>query len=124
MVKSTNKIRSTKKTVMALLGILVAIVLLLQQPFAFNPYHHSSGEELKKGIKTESREDSSHSEYQIVAYQVLNPVLQFNLFHSFDLLIELPTLEEERFSEYTPSTKVFLNFFHTLFRKIISPNAP
>ena len=109
---------------MALLGILVAIVLLLQQPFAFNPYHHSSGEELKKDNKTENKEDSSHSEYQIVAYQVLNPVLQFNLFHSFDLLIELPTLEEERFSEYTPSTKVFLNFFQTLFRKIISPNAP
>lgn len=121
MVKSTNKIRSTKKTVMALLGILVAILLLFQQPFTYN---QSKADEVKTEGKTEKSEDSSRSEYQIVAYQVLIPVLQFNLFHSFNVLIEIPTLEEGGFSEYTPDTKVFLNFFQTLFRKIISPNAP
>ncbi|MBK6265592.1 hypothetical protein JKA74_11135 [Marivirga sp. S37H4] len=118
----TNKIRTNKKTAMALSGILVAFLLFFQQPYT----SQTSTEDGHSNPKTEKKEDASQeqAEYQIMSYQVLLPVLQFNLFHSFDLLIEIPKVEKVNFSESHSGDKVFHNFFETLFRQIISPNAP
>ncbi len=117
-MKKINKIKTTSKTAMAMSGILVAFLLFFQQPYSYQLSVQDNN------IATEQNDDSDKAEYQIVAYEVLIPVLQLNLFHSFDLLVETQISEEIQFTELPSDNKVFHNYFETLFRQIISPNAP
>lgn len=115
-MKNQNKIQSIKRTGSLVFGLAMALLLFFQQPYVENP---TSGDET---AKTEQKKPEA--EYHVMAYDILLPVMQFNLFHSFDLIIESLNSDEEDFTLLKYVEKAYHNYFHTLFRLIISPNAP
>ncbi|SMG21880.1 hypothetical protein SAMN05661096_01242 [Marivirga sericea] len=116
-MKRKNNIQSIKQTGSLIFGLAMAMLLFFQQPYA--------NKNLDKAEKTEqSDKEEPQSEYRIMAYDVLLPVMQFNLFHSFDLLLEIPNPHKEDFTLFESVERAYHNYFQTLFRLIISPNAP
>lgn len=112
-----NNISAVKQSGSLLFGLAVAMLLFFQQPYVL--------ENTDKVDKTEqSDQEKPDAEYRIMAYDVLLPVMQFNLFHSFDLILDTPNTDKEDFTLLEYVEKAFHNYFHTLFRLIISPNAP
>lgn len=110
---------SVKKTAIALSGLLVALLMFIQQPYLeeIADKHQFDSKEL-------AEEGKPQAEYQIIAYEVLLPVMQFSFLHSFDLQIEIPVIETIIFSIHEYIEKAYHNFFELLFRQFISPNAP
>jgi predicted histidine transporter YuiF (NhaC family) len=119
-MKKTNKIRRSKKSVIAFMGILVAILLFFQQPYSY----HFNSEQDDSAPKAEQKDSSENAEFHVLSYEVLIPALQINLLHSFYLLDEIEENEIVKFVEVALTEKVFHNFFNTLYRQFISPNAP
>ena len=116
-MKRKNNIQSLKQSGSLIFGLAMAMLLFFQQPYA--------GENSGKVTKTEQSENENpQAEYRMLAYDVLLPVMQFNLFHSFDLLLEIPNPNREDFTILENVEKAYHNYFYTLFRLIISPNAP
>jgi DNA integrity scanning protein DisA with diadenylate cyclase activity len=116
-MKRKNNIQSWKQTGSLIFGLAMAMLLFFQQP--------DVNKNLDIDESTEqSDEKQSQSEYRIMAYDVLLPVMQFNLFHSFDLILEIPNAHKEDFTLFESVEKAYHNYFYTLFRLIISPNAP
>jgi hypothetical protein len=116
-MKSKNNIQSFKRSGSLIFGLAMAMLLFFQQPYVVeNP---------DKVNQTEQKDQQKpDTEYRVMAYDVLLPVMQFNLFHSFDLLLEIPNPDKEDFTLLEYIEKAYHNYFHTLFRLIISPNAP
>lgn len=106
-----------KRSGSLIFGLAMALLLFFQQPYVIeNP---------DKVVKTEQNEkEEPQAEFHMLAYDVLLPVMQFNLFHSFDLLLEIPNPNKEDFTILESVEKAYHNYFYTLFRLIISPNAP
>ncbi|ADR21980.1 hypothetical protein MATR_03850 [Marivirga tractuosa] len=116
-MKRKNNIQSVKRSGSLIFGLAMAVLLFFQQPYVTDISD--------KVEKTEqSEKEKPQAEYRMLAYDVLLPVMQFNLFHSFDLLLEIPNLNTEDFTILESVEKAYHNYFHTLFRLIISPNAP
>ena len=116
-MKRKNNIQSLKQSGSLIFGLAMAMLLFFQQPFV--------AENSEKVTKTEqSGNEKPQAEYRMLAYDVLLPVMQFNLFHSFDLLLEIPNPNREDFTILENVEKAYHNYFYTLFRLIISPNAP
>jgi len=116
-MKRKNNIQAMKQIGSLIFGLAMAMLLFFQQPYI--------NENLNQADNTEqSGEEQPEAEYRIVAYDVLLPVMQFNLFHSFDLLLEIPNPDKEDFTLLECVEKAYHNYFYTLFRLIISPNAP
>jgi hypothetical protein len=116
-MKVKNNIQSVKQTSSLIFGLAMALLLFFQQPQVLN-----IAEKLDTTEQTEK--EQPQAEYHMMAYDVLLPVMQFNLFHSFDLLLEIPNPTKEDFTLLEYAQKAYHNYFHTLFRLIISPNAP
>ncbi|WKV13609.1 hypothetical protein [Marivirga harenae] len=106
-----------KQTGSLIFGLALAILLFFQQPYSIE-----NQDELNQTEQKEQKEPAA--EFQVMSYDVLLPVMQFNLFHSFDLILEIPNPDKEDFTLLEYVEKAYHNFFHTLFRLIISPNAP
>lgn len=116
-MKRKNNIQSVKRSGSLIFGLAMAVLLFFQQPYV--------ADIAEKVEKTEqSEKEKPEAEYRMLAYDVLLPVMQFNLFHSFDLLLEIPNPNTEDFTILECVEKAYHNYFHTLFRLIISPNAP
>ncbi|WMN12038.1 hypothetical protein QYS49_32160 [Marivirga salinae] len=116
-MKRKNNIRSIKQSGSLIFGLAMAVLLFFQQPYV--------ADISEKVEKTEqSEKEKPQAEYRMMAYDVLLPVMQFNLFHSFDLLLEIPNPNTEDFTILECVEKAYQNYFYTLFRLIISPNAP
>jgi len=116
-MKRNNNKQSIKQSGSLIFGLAMAMLLFFQQPYV--------AEISDKVEKTEqSEKEKPEAEYRMLAYDVLLPVMQFNLFHSFDLLLEIPNPNKENLTILECVEKAYHNYFHTLFRLIISPNAP
>lgn len=117
-MKRKNNIQSFKQSGSLIFGLAMALLLFFQQPYVIdNPNKVEKSEQ-------SDQDKPEQAEFHLLAYDVLLPVMQFNLFHSFDLLLEtaIPDKESPSLMEYVE--KAYHNYFHTLFRLIISPNAP
>lgn len=120
-MKRNHKIAQTRKLIMVLLGLMSAILLFVQEPLIESLQINDGTEQ------HQSADDSDQSEgpsYQVMAYEVLLPIMSFNLFHSFDLLVELPSLENSSSEIIENTLEVFDTYFENLFSRIIAPNAP
>ncbi|WKK78930.2 hypothetical protein [Marivirga arenosa] len=116
-MKRTNNIQSIKKSASLLFGLAMALLMFFQQPYVVDANDTVERTE-------QSDQEKPEAEYQIMAYDLLLPAMQFNLFHSFDLLNEISVPEKIDFSLMEYVEKAYHNYFHTLFQLIISPNAP
>lgn len=116
-MKRKNNIQSIKQSGSLIFGLAMAMLLFFQQPYV-------TGNSAKLEKTEQSEKEKPQAEYRMLAYDVVLPVMQFNLFHSFDLLLEIPNPNKEDFTMLECVEKAFHNYFHTLFRLIISPNAP
>jgi len=121
-MKKSNKIGKAKKIALVVLGLIAAVLLFIQQPIVDYLQETEKADSTTTAQSEGQPEDTSS--FQIMAYEVLVPVMQFNLFHSFDLLLELPLLEDTASETVESTTLVFDTFLETLFSRIISPNAP
>ncbi|HET8861193.1 hypothetical protein [Marivirga sp.] len=116
-MKRTHNITSIKQTGSLIFGLAMVMLLFFQQPYI--------SVNSDKVEKTEQKEEQKpNAEYRVLAYEVLLPVMHFNLFHSFDLLLEISIPISEGFTLLGFVEKAYHNYFHTLFQLIISPNAP
>jgi len=108
---------------MVLFGLMAAVLLFLQQPIT---QVLQSNEAVIESAANQSDDATDHQEpsIKVLAYEVLVPVMSFNLFHSFDLLIELPTIENAGSELLENTIQVFDTYFENLFSRIIAPNAP
>ncbi|MFT4740911.1 MAG: hypothetical protein ACJAT1_001858 [Marivirga sp.] len=120
-MKKSGKITKTKQVCMTLLGIASAILLLIQQPLS---QLVDANDQITAIENSNDLDQPVEETYQMVAYEVLVPIMSFNLFHSFDLLIELPSLEDPSSALIENSIAVFDSFLENLLRRIIAPNAP
>lgn len=112
-----KNIQSIKQSGSLIFGLAMAMLLFFQQPYlAEYPEQEERTEQNDK--------EEPLAEYRIMAYDVLLPIMQFNLFHSFDLLLEIPKPSTEDFTLLECVEKAYHNYFQTLFRLIIAPNAP
>ncbi len=119
-MKKGNKIGRNKKSVIALMGILVAVLLFFQQPYTYQ----FNADQDNSAPKEEQNDSSDNAEFHVLSYEVLIPAVQISLFHSFDLINEIEESEIVKFVEVTFPERVYHNFFNTLYRQFISPNAP
>lgn len=119
-MKRKNKIGKNKKSIIALMGILVAVLLFFQQPYS---YQFNADQEDSEP-KTEQKDSSDNAQFHVLNYEVLIPALQITLFHSFDLINEIEENEIVKFVDVPFTEKAYHNFFNTLYRQFISPNAP
>ena len=110
---------------MVFLGLLAAIMLFIQEPVSQYLADEKEAIELDSASQeNDSEENIPEESFNVLTYEVLVPVLNFNLFHSFDLLIELPSLENSESEIEQNSVLIFDTFFDKLFNRIIAPNAP
>jgi hypothetical protein len=116
-MEKKNNISSIKRSSSLIFGLAMAFLLFFQQPFLVENPNKSDNTE-------QSEQEKPDAEYRVMSYEVLLPVMQFNLFHSFDLILEIPNPDKQDFTLLEYVEKAFHNYFHTLFRLIISPNAP
>ena len=112
-----EKKKKNKDTGLIAFGLAMAMLLFFQQPYVIDSSENIDQTE-------QSEQEKPEAEYQIMAYDLLLPVMQFNLFHSFDLIIDISILDKKDFSVIEHIEKAYHNYFHTLFQLIISPNAP
>lgn len=120
-MKKRNNIKSYKHSTSLIFGLVMALLLFFQQPYLIE---NSDLSDKTEQTDTEDSEEKPAAEYQIMAYELLMPVMQFNLFHSFDLLLEITTPDKTDFVSMEYAEKAYHNYFSTLFRQFISPNAP
>ncbi|WP_296621532.1 hypothetical protein [Marivirga sp.] len=116
-MKRKNNIPSIKQSGSLIFGLTMAVLMFFQQP-----YPNVNSDKVEK--TEQSEKEKPQAEYRMLAYDVLLPVMQFNLFHSFDLLLEIPNPNKEDFTTLECVEKAYHNYFYTLFRLIIAPNAP
>lgn len=110
---------------MFILGLLAALLLFMQQPLTQYLGEEQPGIELNaSNSQDDAKEQNTQDSFDVLTYEVLVPVMNFNLFHSFDLLVELPTLENTGSELVENTILVFDSFFDKLFNRIIAPNAP
>ena len=124
-MKKKSHIAQFKQGSKLLIGLLAAFMLLTQQPIA-QYMTQSEGDEISQTTEqTQDTEERAPQEsVKVLAYEVLVPVMNFNLFHSFDLLIELPSLEDTGSGLVENTLQLFDSFLDNLFNRIIAPNAP
>lgn len=122
-MSSKQKIAKSKRMTMVLLGLMSAILLFIQQPL--NQIVENDGNAAIQQQMPDDGHEAPEESYQVMAYEVLLvPIMSFNLFHSFDLLIELPTLENTGSELMERTMLVFDSYIKNLFNRIIAPNAP
>ncbi len=121
MAKKTNKGKA-KKVALVILGLIAAILLFIQQPVT--AYLQDGDQADSTSAHTGSKPDKGTASYQMMTYDVLVPAVQLNLFHSFDLLLELPALEDTSAETVENTTRVLDAFMEILFNRITTPNAP
>lgn len=119
-MKANNNIADIKHIVGISIGIVAAIVILISQSFYFEYVATVDGE-----AQTEQSSDVDSDETVIkMAHQALSSVVQFavqNVLHFIGQIYEEDTFDANVSIENNIS---FDSFFQTLFRLIISPNAP
>lgn len=120
-MKKRNNIQARKQSFSLIFGLSMALLLFFQQPYLVK--NCDTSEQTEQADDEENGEKPEAS-YHIMAYEILMPVMQFNLFHSFDLLLEIPNPDKTDFMSMEYAEKVYHNYFFTLFRQFISPNAP
>ncbi len=106
-----------------LLGILAACTILFSQSFYY------SLETVKSNVHVESQADDGGGDAQegdllSAANDMVSSVAQLSLEEVETFFIDIPLNVELDLSNLTEEAIDFDEFFRTLFRQIISPNAP
>ena len=78
----------------------------------------------KMAASDKQESDPSEERFFLMAYQAIVPVLQIHFDHQHYFTFELPLLEENEFFTLAEKPLFVSSYFTTLFRQIISPNAP
>lgn len=119
-MRNINNISKYKRSISLVMGVLAAMLIIFTQSFYFD-YAASAD----KKVKTE-QSDSSDKEQTIlkIGSEAVAQVAQVSLQNVLHFIsnIYLDNSEQNHI-EYRPQP-LFNAYFHTLFRLIISPNAP
>ena len=99
-------------------GILTVIVILLLQSF----YAPQSGSSKAKAAPTKQEQKSDNVVINTPSDVVASPAVQLD--ENTPTILKPLTPDETREKSIFPVVKIFESFFRTLFRAIISPNAP
>ncbi len=112
-MKNKVNISTGKRLLLIFFAAFVSMYIIGQQPFQ---HHFPKQEKEKKEQKSE--------EIVSVSCEAIVPFLQVSLHHGLYFIFE-KVQEEDHQIVSVPVTPLFNNsFFNTLFRLIISPNAP
>ena len=105
--------------------MIMSLLIITQLVMVFN------GDNLQKDLaeKTvaqnneESRNDEEQPQF-LINYQAIVPVFQLPVFIPFSFSLKLSLVEELEENQQSDDPVFVSSYFFTLFRQIISPNAP
>ncbi len=116
----SKTISKYKSSIGLAIGVLAAVVILFTQSFYFN---YAANAEYK--VKTEQSDNSDKSETILkIGSEAVAQVAQVSLQNVLHFIANIYLdNSQQNHIEYSPQS-LFNTYFHTLFRLIISPNAP
>lgn len=117
--RNTNKGNIKHVTGIAI-GILAAVVILFSQSFYFEYVANIEG---KATVEHSSDVDSSETVLKM-AHQALSTVVQFAIHNVLHFISQIYIENNTELEVKIENSISFDSFFQTLFRLIISPNAP
>lgn len=118
MKKATANISNYKRLASVLLGVVMAVVIVFGQVTSYDaPENIQENEQ-------QTNEDSSEDILVLKAADAIASSVQVNLTHQYYFISEIIFADEPSTSGWHIATPVLTTFMHTLFRQIISPNAP
>lgn len=106
------------RTILMIAGIITVVIILVSQSF-----YHPPKNGLSKA-KSEQNEKQHTGAKIISAPADVVPSATVQLDENIPTLLKPSTSDPERESIVSPHVKIFASYFKTLFRAIISPNAP
>ena len=113
--------KNVKKAIFSIIAVFLLLVAMSGRYFEVQPKHHGD----KNGLHATHK--NSKDKAQKIAtdfYTVIVPVAQV-VFHSdFIFEFELPSVSNQKAHSIIFTTPHFTEYYRTLFRIIISPNAP
>ncbi len=102
------------------IGLVAALTILFSQSF----YYSLSSVQEKVAVAKKSADDQEKEIKISSSNDLLSTVAQLNITPTDFSVIEILLNDSVDFSSLRPETADFNTFFRTLFRQIISPNAP
>lgn len=119
-MKSFKNISKHKQTIGICFGIIAAIVILMSQSFYYD-YLANASQEATVEVSDEGNEQP---DILTISNDAVTSVVQFTIAHVLHFIAEL-YLDNTDEIEVEVVGKIEANsYFKTLFRRIISPNAP
>ena len=116
-----NYISKYKQSIGIVIGIVAAVVILVSQSFYYD--YLASADGVNTEISTENTDDQQ-PDILTIGKDAVATVVQFTITHVLHFIAELQLANSDEI-EIEFDQKVELDtFFKTLFRLIISPNAP
>ena len=118
-----NKNIATFKEWLALtFGVLAAIAIVCSQTLPQNA--ELGSEEVKKELPAQSDDENDHHEIPTINQNVVSSFAQVTLTQSLHFISDIYQPEGDEVNVQLDQKVDFNSFFKTLFRLIISPNAP
>jgi hypothetical protein len=105
-------------------GVITALVVVFSQVFYFQPTNYSKKEvKSEHGKKQEKSSENNHSYISLPSISQSTST-HVEVDHESSFLLEILFEGKEKETRSAEIPVFFGKFFHTLFRAIISPNAP
>lgn len=122
-MRAKNNISALKHTIGIAIGIIAALVILVSQTFYFDYLANTDGDK----VKTEVAEDGSEhhaSDVLTISQDAVTTVVQFTINQILLFITDLQLISNEDVKVEFSQKVELTTYFKTLFRLIISPNAP
>lgn len=119
---NTNNISKIKHSTGILFGLLAAVVILVSQGFYFDYVGKIEGK--VKTEKTSDADEDSHESVIKMSQQALSSGVEISIQSVLHFIGEIYTDDSVEVPSVSQNFKGLTSYFQTLFRLIISPNAP
>ena len=120
MKKAITDISNYKCGATLFFGVIMAVVITIGQISSYRTPDKAQNQE-----QLDSTDDSSNNDILLLkAADAIATSVQVSLTHQYYFISEIIFAEEPGTSEWHTTTPVLTTYMHTIFRQIISPNAP
>lgn len=121
-MRENRKIAVFKEYLALAFGVIAAIAIICSQTFPQSTQLDQS--EKKSELPAQSDDDSDHHEIPTISKNVVSTFVQVTLTQSLHFISDIYQPEGDEVNVQLDQKVNFNSYFKTLFRLIISPNAP
>lgn len=106
-----------------MIGLNIAFFAVGYNPCLEHIIAAQSQDEFTQNQESSSSEEST-PEFFLMAYNAIVPAIQLHVDHDLYFIFDIPLVEENEYQIFSDTVSFVNSYFQTLFRQIISPNAP